>query len=530
MALPKLTTTTSGTTSETTSEETSSFTGTTLETKTTTGTNTITSITSQDTTTTNTYDSTSSSSYTTPVLQIPYGHSKNPYIIDEKFVGGTFYIILVPILCGIILIYLLAMLYLRFKAGREAKRNAEYMGLSSVKKANFFKTGGINSNNDNDLNNGYLNEKNNYSTDTCFSNESNKKGGHKKNNSKFSNDNNLDLDDEKWLYSTNFARDNLSNQTFFQSSIHNHKKNKSFGSKSVLSLDNFTNDEKLALDSAFTNQQQQTGNPYQHQSNSSYGGLGTGGAYSFGGSNTNITTSGHRRSGSFDILNSSNLDLQAASANDFTKLNYKFGRDADHDKEGGIIDDYFENNDDSVIINPQYSTKNNNNNNNKDNTNPFEYVGDGTSTMHLNIAQQDLINNSTILLPEDSDFDESLALIEEPSKAAKQSAVSNKKHFHKKTLSSHILDEFISTGELPVFDDSNNNIKVNTDAANISVSGNNSMYQDMDPVYRSRSNSPVRDGSSVPGSPINRSRHTSPTRNIPARQSRQSRNSYNPFN
>ncbi|GMF11287.1 unnamed protein product [[Candida] boidinii] len=150
--------------------------------------------------------------------------------------------------------------------------------------------------------------------------------------------------------------------------------------------------------------------------------------------------------------------------------------------------------------------------------------------MHLNIAQQDLINNSTILLPEDSDFDESLALIEEPSKAAKQSAVSNKKHFHKKTLSSHILDEFISTGELPVFDDSNNNIKVNTDAANISVSGNNSMYQDMDPVYRSRSNSPVRDGSSVPGSPINRSRHTSPTRNIPARQSRQSRNSYNPFN
>ncbi|GME78159.1 unnamed protein product [[Candida] boidinii] len=530
MALPKLPTATSSTTSQTTFEETSSLTGTTLETKTTTGAGKILSLTTKGTTTTtNTQDTTSSSSssYTTPVLQIPHGNSKNPYIIDEKFVGGTFYIILVPILCGIILIYLLTMLYLRFKSSQEAKRNAEYMGLSTVKKANFFKTGGLNSCNDNDLNNGFLNEKNNYSTDTFFSNESIKKGGHNKHNSKFSNDNDLELDDEKWLYSTNFARDGLSNQTVFQSPIYNHKKSKSFGSKSVLTLDNFTNDEKLALDSSFTNQQQQTGNTYQHQSNSSYGGLGIGGAYSFGGANTNSNTGGHRRSGSIDLLNSSNLDLEAASAIDFTKLNYKFGGEGDHDNEGGIIDDYFENNDDSVIINPQYSTKKNNNN--ADTTNPFEYVGDGTSTMHLNITQQDLINNSTILPPEDSNYDESFALIEEPSKAAKQSAVSNKKHFHKKTLSSHILDEFISTGELPVFDESNNNIKVNNEA-DMSMSGNNSMYQDMDPVYRSRSNSPVRDRSPLPRSPINRSRHTSPVRNSPARQSRQSRNLYNPFN
>lgn len=54
-------------------------------------------------------------------------------------------------------------------------------------------------------------------------------------------------------------------------------------------------------------------------------------------------------------------------------------------------------------------------------------------------------------IKESADVTSSIYSIAEPSKAATNSALNlSKNHFHKKTISSHALDEFISTGELPV--------------------------------------------------------------------------------
>lgn len=72
--------------------------------------------------------------------------------------------------------------------------------------------------------------------------------------------------------------------------------------------------------------------------------------------------------------------------------------------------------------------------------------------------------------------------LDEPSKAMTSvtiNSVNNKTRSHKRTISSHILDEFIQTGELPMLNESNdkiNEINVNDNNNNCKIE-NHSMYE-----------------------------------------------------
>ncbi|QPG75649.1 hypothetical protein FOA43_003006 [Brettanomyces nanus] len=91
--------------------------------------------------------------------------------------------------------------------------------------------------------------------------------------------------------------------------------------------------------------------------------------------------------------------------------------------------------------------------------------------------------------------------LEEPNHAATQSTVSipnNKKHFHKKTLSSVILDEFISTGELPAEDPNDTSIQYDPDDTDINITNHSMFEQNCDTSYNAdlirnhKPSSPVR--------------------------------------
>ncbi len=93
----------------------------------------------------------------------------------------------------------------------------------------------------------------------------------------------------------------------------------------------------------------------------------------------------------------------------------------------------------------------------------------------------------------------------EPGKAATQETVAipnHKRHFHKKTLSSIILDEFISTGELPVDEPSGSFADTDTNNVDPNIQ-NHSMFESYnDTSY----NADVLPSTGLRSSPIRRSR------------------------
>ncbi|GMG22560.1 unnamed protein product [Ambrosiozyma monospora] len=152
-----------------------------------------------------------------------------------------------------------------------------------------------------------------------------------------------------------------------------------------------------------------------------------------------------------------------------------------------------------------------------------KYAGSiaGQSVLHLN-SQNEYAPSMTTGNPSGAGITPSIVL-PEPTKAKTQQVLNvpnSKTHFHKKTLSSYILDEFISTGELPTEVKSNNNSSTNLPHVT-NTEDRHSMYQTTNDSYssfresrRSRTSSPVRGQSSPSRSPVRRNDSRSPVRPI----------------